>query len=86
MHNESKRLLDLCRENPKQFWQRMKVRSKMNSRTCPIKLNDFYKYFMKLSPDNVELKSGYDLEWQEYVHKRLAIESPVPTIEELDKS
>ena len=40
---------------------------------------------MKLSSENVELKSGDDLEWQEYVHKHSAVESPVSTTEELDK-
>ena len=63
----------------------MKVRSKMNSQTLPINLNDFYKYFMKLSSENVEWKSGCDLEWQEYVHKHLAIEPPASTIAQSDK-
>ena len=46
--NETKRLINLCKENPKQFWQRMKVKSKKNASTCPIKLDEFYKFFMKL--------------------------------------
>ena len=52
--NESKRLLNLCKENPKQFWQIMKVKSIKNASTCPIKLDEFYKFFMKLSSENLE--------------------------------
>ena len=83
--NESKRLLNLCIENPKQFWQRMKVKSKKNASTCPIKLDEFYNFFMKLSSENLEFKSDFDIKWQEHVDLRLESGSTAVATDELDK-
>ena len=83
--NESKRPLNLCKENPKQFWERMKVKSKKNASTCPIKLDEFYKFFMKLSSENLEFKSDFDIKWQEHVDLRLESGSTAVASDELDK-
>ena len=83
--NESKRLINLCKENPKQFWQRMKVKSENNASTFPIKLDEFYKFFMKLSSENLEFKSDFDIKWQEHVDLQLESGSIAVASDELDK-
>ena len=63
----------------------MKVKSKKNASTCPIKLDEFYKFFMKLSSENLEFKSDFDIKWQEHVDLRLESGSIAVASDELDK-
>ena len=42
--DESNRLLDLCKENPKQFWQRMKIKSQKSKQENLVKFEEFYKF------------------------------------------
>ena len=63
----------------------MKVKSKKNASTCPIKLDEFYKLFLKLSSENLEFKSDFDIKWQEHVDLRLESGSTAVASDELDK-
>ena len=63
----------------------MKVKSEKNASTCPIKLDEFYKFFMKLSSENLEFKSDFDIKWQEHVDLRLESGSTAVASDELNK-
>ena len=52
----------------------------------PIKLDEFYRFFMKLSTENPEFKSGFDTNWQAHVEKELQIETLNTVNDTLDKT
>ena len=63
----------------------MKVKSRKNASSCPIKLDEFCNFFMKLSSENKEFKSDFDTEWQEQIDMQLESGSTVVACDELDK-
>ena len=63
----------------------MKVIPEKNASSCPIKLDDCCKFFMKLCSKNKEFKSDFDIEWQEQIDMQIESGSTVVACDESDK-